>query len=39
MIYLPECSICGAKIDPENDVFTVDTKTGELICERCKDEI
>lgn len=38
MIYLPECSICGAKIDPESDIYTVDTKTGELICERCENE-
>lgn len=38
MIYFPECSNCGVKIDPEKDIYTVDTKTGELICEGCSDE-
>lgn len=38
MIYFPECSVCGAKIDTENDIFIVDTKTGGLVCERCSDE-
>lgn len=32
MVYLPECSYCGSKIDLEEGNFVIDSKTGYYFC-------